>query len=350
MTFVPPGWSSGKSSRTCMHPSPKCPNGAEVILYEATSSSKRGQVLAEPRGGTAASSHPGQAGLPDGARPASPAPSSRMRQRLRLDERVLDDDGVVRDALRHQAPGPRAATSPSVVAGELDEQPGASARAAAGSRRARAGRAARRCSRESQALAGRRPVRHDGRGGLAGRDDVGEAEDDDDPDRGVDDQLDGRLGDDRQGALGADEGLGEVEPLGQQVVRRVARDLPAEPVELGARRREVPGHHRADPGEHVVGTAGIRHARLVVAGGQRLPGRGEQLEAGHVVGGAAVGQRPRAAGVVADHPADRAARVRRRVRARSACRVARRPSAARRARCRARPRRSGPPGRPPGPG
>ena len=102
-------------------------------------------------------------------------------------------------------------------------------------------------------------MRHDGGSGLSGRDDVVEAEDDDDADRCVDDQFDVRLGDDPQGPLRAHECLGEVEPLGQQVVRRVARDLPAEPVELGAPRRQVPVHHRADPGKHVVGPPGVRH-------------------------------------------------------------------------------------------
>ena len=217
--------------------------GCEVL---AEASGRHGRVLPSRPGRLARRGPPGEAGAV-----LADAPEARLH------ERVLDDDGVVRESLRHQASG-ACGDLAELVAGELDEQPGTSAR----EWRDRVGSAAGAEHVDEpgvQAFAGRRPVRHDGGGGLAGRDDVGETEDDDDADRCVDDQLDARLRDDPQGPLGAHECLGEVEPLGQQVVRRVARDLPAEPVELGAPRRQVPGHHRADPGEHVVGTPGIRH-------------------------------------------------------------------------------------------
>ena len=63
---------------------------------------------------------------------------------------------------------------------------------------------------------------------------------------------------------------------------------------------------------------GARRSSSVPAGGaavepQPLPGAGDDVEADDVVRRAAVAQGPRAAGVVADHPADRAAVVRARV-------------------------------------
>ena len=85
--------------------------------------------------------------------------------------------------------------------------------------------------------------------------------------------------------------------LGQQVLERVAAHLTAEPAELGAHVREVLVHQGAQ-------------LRLD-AGRTRAPG---DVQRHHVVDRAAVAERPRPAGVVADHPADRAAGVRRRVR------------------------------------
>ena len=124
-----------------------------------------------------------------------------------------------------------------------------------------------------------------------------------------------RLGDHAEGALGADEAPGS---------GRSARAAGA------ARRSPTPGGRTGRarcarwPGGRAITVAHAgQHARRrrPRRGGRRrrttsrrvVAGRGQEPQPGDVVGGAAVGQRARAAGVVADHPADRAARVGRRV-------------------------------------
>ena len=125
---------------------------------------------------------------------------------------------------------------------------------------------------------------------------------------GVADQPHGRAEHHREGALAADEE--PVEPpavLGEQVLEAVAGDLAAEPAELGADRGQPAGDHLVERGRRgrCGGGAGPE--------GQTLAGAGDHVEPHHVVDGAAVAQGPGAAGVVADHPADRAPGVRRRV-------------------------------------
>ena len=128
--------------------------------------------------------------------------------------------------------------------------------------------------------------------------------------RGVGDEADGRAGDDGERALRAGEEPGHVEaPLGQQVLEAVARHLAPEGAELGADRAEVARHHVAQPGE-----AGRQGRLLAVLEVQPLAAPGDDVEGDHVVRRAAVAERARPAGVVADHPADRAAVVRRGVR------------------------------------
>jgi hypothetical protein len=117
-------------------------------------------------------------------------------------------------------------------------------------------------------------------------------------------QPDGRRGRDRQGALGACQEPGQpAAVLGQQVLHRIARDLAREPAELGPDHSEIGLHQGGQPGAHRVGQlvqpAGLQAATVGQQQRQRLD----------VVGGASVGQRVRAAGIVADHAADRAARV-----------------------------------------
>lgn len=139
-----------------------------------------------------------------------------------------------------------------VVAGEFDEQPRIPGRQRRNRVRTAAGTQHVEETRV-QALARCRPVPDHCRRGLAGGDDVGEPEHHDRADGGVDDELDRRLGDDCQRAFGPDECLGEVEPLGEQMLRGVARHLAAEPVHLGPRRGQVPTHDGADVLDHVVG-------------------------------------------------------------------------------------------------
>ena len=120
--------------------------------------------------------------------------------------------------------------------------------------------------------------------------------------RGIGDQPDRRAEHQRQRALAADQRPGHVEAaLGQQVLQRVAGDLPAEPAELGADRRELAVHQ---PPEVVEGAR-----RRCAVQAQPLPAAGDDVEADDVVRGPAVAQGAGAAGVVADHPADGAAVV-----------------------------------------
>ena len=128
------------------------------------------------------------------------------------------------------------------------------------------------------------------------------------------DQPDGRAGDHAEGALAADQELGEVRAvLRQQVLQGVAGHLPGEPAELGADQAEV----RPDQGiQRGTGHGGGGQAVPVQAPGREpLPRGGQHVQAHHVVGGAAVSQGPRAAGVVADRAADGRPRVRGGVRA-----------------------------------
>ena len=129
---------------------------------------------------------------------------------------------------------------------------------------------------------------------------VGVPQDGEGPGRRVLDETHGRLEHHPERALGADQEPVEPAPvLGKQVLEGVARDLAPEAPELGAHRAEV----LVDQGIHEVVSPACRARRHHRAIGEQ---DGEPLD---VVDRAAVGERSRAAGVVADHPADRAARV-----------------------------------------
>ncbi len=160
------------------------------------------------------------------------------------------------------------------------------------------------------ALDGQRTGPRQGGGGRGGVVHVGEAEDQQHPGGGHRHQADGRAEDDAAGALGTDQGAGHVEaPLGQQPVQPVAGDLPAEPPQLGADRGEMSVPQVTQPGVELLVAGGARaHAEQPSVGAQHVDALGD-------VGGGAPGHGVRTAGVVADHPADGAARVRRRVRA-----------------------------------
>ncbi len=127
--------------------------------------------------------------------------------------------------------------------------------------------------------------------------------------RRVLDQPNRRRGQRGERALGAGHEGRDVEAvLGQQVLEAVAGDLTAERPELGTDRAEVVGDDGLQPIEH-------RRRGLAGAEGEPLPRHRHGIEPDDVVGRAPVRQRARAAGVVADHPADRAPGVGRRVRA-----------------------------------
>ncbi len=124
----------------------------------------------------------------------------------------------------------------------------------------------------------------------------------DEPDRG--------LRQDPEGALAAGEGPGQVgSALGQQGVEGVARAAPGEGGEAGAQQGEVAGHQRAyavgEPCRHPVEALPEPGPFAVVR---------QDVQRADVVGGGAPGHRVGAAGVVADHPAQRAPPVRGRVR------------------------------------
>src|SRR5690606_7966697 len=126
-------------------------------------------------------------------------------------------------------------------------------------------------------------------------------------------QLGAEHGD--QGALGADEGAGQVErAAGQQLVEVVAGD-PARDVGVAAADLAgVLGGDLAQPPDDLGRAASPGDdplVLLVVGGADPHAGAvvGEDLQADHVVGGLAVQLRGGAAGVVADHAAERAVGV-----------------------------------------
>src|SRR6476620_11254414 len=123
-------------------------------------------------------------------------------------------------------------------------------------------------------------------------------------------------GDHTEGALGPDEKPGYVEAvLGKQVLERVARNLAAEPPELGTDHSEPVTHdvvERADH-RHFGLVPGREAVPAIAADGEADAGRGQDVEVDDVVGGAAVAQGPRATGIVAEAAADGGSGVGRRV-------------------------------------
>ena len=255
------------------------------------------QVGAQPSGGTAAPPSRASAGAPAGVRPPSPAPSSRIRhsaapgapgrprspgsrRRRRSARRVAASATVSpaapRSASPRRAAGP--APRPRRVAGARRRpaaRPGPPSRSA-GAAAARAPRPRPRPCRDSRAREG--------------------------PRRRPPDQPHGGPEHHRQRALGADQGLGHVAPARAAGVPASSRT----PAGRSGRTRcgWSPGSRRpgAEPGvdrRRRVG-AGRASARPAVS---RCRGR-HQVEGDDVVSRPAVAQRPRAAGVVADHPAD----------------------------------------------
>ena len=150
---------------------------------------------------------------------------------------------------------------------------------------------------------------------------VGEAEDGERAHGRRLDEVDGRLEQGHAGALGADEGLREVEPvLGQELVDVVAADPAGEVGGVGA--HDVGGAVAQVAQVAVDPALGAGAARGGVQGGvvhraadvHAGPVGEQDVEGADVVDGLAPRHRVRAARVVADHPAEGAAIVRRRVR------------------------------------
>ncbi len=173
------------------------------------------------------------------------------------------------------------------------------------------------------ALARDRPVLAHHRHVVAGGRGVREAGDDEGPLRlGVDEPDPGAEHDDA-GALGADEGLGDVEVLLVEQLRQVVAGDPSRDLrEPGADRGEVAVAHVAQGGEDPTALATLLDGRVQLVVGHRPDGEagaavGEHLELEHLVGGERAGavelghHRVGAAGVVADHPAEGVAVVRR---------------------------------------
>ncbi len=124
----------------------------------------------------------------------------------------------------------------------------------------------------------------------------------------VDDQGDRGLADQGERPLRAgDQPVQPAPVLGQQLLERVAADLAGEPSEGAS---EVGQLGVGDRGEVALDP---RAAGGAAADPDPLAGAGQQVETDDVVGGPAVAEGARAAGVVADHAADGAAGVRGRV-------------------------------------
>ena len=144
---------------------------------------------------------------------------------------------------------------------------------------------------------------------VGGDGDVREAEHGQRPVGGLLDERDRRLQDRDQRALAADQRAGDVQPaLGQQLVEVVAGHAAREVGEAGADRVRVAVAQGAQ--------GGVDGRRGAVAAHRRAGAVVEQdVERVGVVGGAPGGERVHAAGVVAEHAAERRHGVRRGVRA-----------------------------------
>ncbi len=155
-----------------------------------------------------------------------------------------------------------------------------------------------------EALHGERVVGQHGGDRVGGRRHVRVPEHHQQPGRADRHQPDGRLEGHREGALGADQRAGQVAAaFGEQMLERVARHLAGEPAELGPQHVEMARHQSFQPWQ-----------RRQPVGRPELPaGAVDDGERGDVVGGPAVGNGVRPAGVVADHPAERRPVLRRRI-------------------------------------
>ena len=296
--------------RTCTQPSPKCPKVRPSRPCSAISAAKSRRYAPRCRGGTAASSQPGQAGAPAGVRPPRPAPSSRMRHSARAGAPVTTSASRQPASAMSRSAAARASASVSpAVSTNSQASPRGSAGTAAAPRRARKTSTSRasmpssatgRCGSSpgtASAAAGMLGVAEHGQGHRLRRRD----------------QPDGRAEDHAERAFGAGQELREIRAvLRQQVLQGVAGHLPGEPAELGADHAEVRRDQGVERGPDRPG--GGQAVTVQAPRCEPIPGGGQQVQAHDVVGGAAVPQGARAAGVVADRAADARPRMRGRVR------------------------------------
>ncbi len=191
----------------------------------------------------------------------------------------------------------------SIVSGDLDEQPGSTAGEFGHGLRAFAATDHLDDAR-IQALAGGGPEGQHSGYGVTGVPDVLEAQHHQGLVRRIGHQPHSRLKHDGERAFASDEHPAQVEPaLGQQVLKRIAGDLPAEPPEFSADGSQFGAHQRPQ-------RVGFRRGRRAVSAEvQPCAGACDDVELCHIVRGTSVGKRARTAGVVADHPPHRAAAV-----------------------------------------
>ena len=196
---------------------------------------------------------PASAAAPAGVRLPSPAPSSRIRATARRRPGVGDDSGVQaapaaaisrspgRDSLRHVSLPPVSANSQPATARQARARPRAPARAERPppSRASRPSRASGRCGSSAGTASAA-----DGHVGVAEHDER--------------DRLQAPApaatvarGDHAERALDPTRNRATSKPLlRQQVFERVARNLPAEPSELGADHPEPITHQAVERREH----------------------------------------------------------------------------------------------------
>ena len=158
--------------------------------------------------------------------------------------------------------------------------------------------------------------------GIGSGEDIGEADDRQHPLARARYQLEGGVEDGDAGALGADQRAGDVEAvLGQERIEvGVAGDAPRDPGETRADEVAVTPAEFVERAVDLAAAAagGDDLVQVVVAGradGHALAVIGEDVEFQDVVGGAPGHDRMDAAGIVADHPAERVVVVGGRVRA-----------------------------------
>jgi hypothetical protein len=234
----------------------------------------------------------------DRATPGQPRtvlPDPPQPRRLR---RIGHHPGIQRTRRRDHV-GPPSGQLTEVVAAQLQEQPTLPARQL-GYRPGTSPGHQRLHDPRVQSLQRNGFERKQGRDGVSGDGHVRVAERDQHGSGRRLDQPDGCPEHDPAGALGTDQHLRHVEPaLGQQMLQGVAGHLAGEPAELGPDGAEVGPGQLVQPRHH-------RGRRGVGASSQRepLPVAAQQVQRDHVVRGPAVGEGPRPAGVVADHPAE----------------------------------------------
>lgn len=152
---IPAGVTRSKSIRTCTQPSPKCPYGVPRSPCAASRARNSRRYAPSRAGGTAQSSHPGQAIPPSGVRVAVPAASSRIRHSARRPAGSVTSRESTASAPRTReraapssristksqasprgsapaaaAPGTRSRAMPSTVSGPAPSSPAAASAAA----------------------------------------------------------------------------------------------------------------------------------------------------------------------------------------------------------------------------